>query len=200
MARCRVLKVAELLGAVSSPASPFDGIVGVSRVVIGAPELAEAYAQAWEAIRVVRRLSGAGSVSRFDDLGMYRVLSMVPDSGELRSFLTDTLGPLAAREREGSVDDDELRRTLIVLLETNLNVAQTARRLHFHYNTLRYRIGRLERMLGPFTTDAKVRGDLLVALAVLQMRGGAELTIPGSSALVDSRDRSPSAIADDSRS
>lgn len=163
-------RVADLLGALSSPGSPFDGIVGVSRVVTGPPGLAEAYTQAWEAIRVGRRLSGPGSVSRFDDLGMYRLLSMVPDSVELRSFLTDTLGPLAAAEGEGQVDDDELRRTLIVLLETNLNVAQTARRLHFHYNTLRYRIGKLERILGPFTTDAKVRADLLVALAVWQMR------------------------------
>jgi purine catabolism regulator len=161
-------RVAELLGGLSSAGAPFDGIVGVSRVVAGAEALAAGYAQAWEALRVGRRLSGAGSVSRFDDLGMYRLLSMVPDSTELRSFLADTLGPLA--RPEGDPESDELRRTLTVLLETNLNVAQTARRLHFHYNTLRYRIGKLERMVGPFTADARVRADLVVALAVWQMR------------------------------
>jgi purine catabolism regulator len=161
-------RVAELLGGLSSPGTPFDGIVGVSRVVSGASALAAAYGQAWEAVRVGRRLSGAGSVSRFDDLGLYRLLSMVPDSAELRSFLADTLGPLAAPQ--GDVESDELRRTLAVLLETNLNVAQTARRLHFHYNTLRYRIGKLERLLGPFATDARLRADLVVALAVWQMR------------------------------
>jgi purine catabolism regulator len=164
-------RVAELLGGLSSPGNPFDGIVGVSRVADGARGLARAYAQAWEAVRVGRRLSGAGSVSRFDDLGLYRLLSMVPDSAELRSFVADTLGPLAAPEgTAGNIEFDELRRTLTVLLETNLNVAQTARRLHFHYNTLRYRIGKLERMLGPFTTDARLRADLTVALYVWQMR------------------------------
>lgn len=161
-------RVTELLGGLASPGAPFDGIVGVSRVVGDVSQLATAYHQAWEAVRVGRRLAGAGSVSRFDDLGLYRLLSQVPDSDELRSFLADTLGPLAAAE--GDVESDELRRTLTVLLDTNLNVAQTARRLHFHYNTLRYRIGKLERLLGPFTTDARLRADLTVALYVWQMR------------------------------
>ncbi len=161
-------RIAELMGGLASPSAPFDGLVGVSRVVPDAAGLATAYAQAWEAVRVGRRLSGAGSVSRFDDLGLYRLLSLVPDSAELRSFLADTLGPLA--DPEGDVESDELRRTLTVLLDTNLNVAQTARRLHFHYNTLRYRIGKLERLLGPFTTDARLRADLTVALHVWQMR------------------------------
>ncbi|MEO7126750.1 MAG: PucR family transcriptional regulator ligand-binding domain-containing protein [Nakamurella sp.] len=161
-------RVTELLGGLSSPGTPFDGIVGVSRVVADVSQLSTAYHQAWEAVRVGRRLAGAGSVSRFDDLGLYRLLSQVPDSDELRSFLADTLGPLAAAE--GDIESDELRRTLTVLLDTNLNVAQTARRLHFHYNTLRYRIGKLERLLGPFTTDARLRADLTVALYVWQMR------------------------------
>lgn len=161
-------RIGELLGGLASRGVPFTGQVGVSRVVDTADGLAVAYGQAWEAVKVGRRLSEPGSVSRFDDLGLFRLLSQVPDSAELRSFLTDTLGELAGPE--GEVELDELRRTLQVLLDTNLNVAQTARRLHFHYNTLRYRIGKLERMLGEFTTDARLRADLTVALHVWQMR------------------------------
>lgn len=141
---------------------------GVSRVVPSAAGLPEAYEQARKAVHVGRQMHGAGAVANFDGLGVFRLLSLIPDSGELRGFVAETLGDLATREDAETID---LRRTLQVLLETNLNVAETARQLHFHYNTLRYRIAKLERMLGPFTTDANLRLNLMLALHVLQMRG-----------------------------
>lgn len=140
---------------------------GISRFVPAPSELPGAYEQATTAVRVGRRLHGPGARSTFDSLGVYRLLSLVPDTRELRNFVTETLRDLSGDDP----DTVDLRRTLEVLLETNLNVAETARRLHFHYNTLRYRIAKLERTLGPFTTDPHLRLNLTLALQVLRMRG-----------------------------
>lgn len=142
---------------------------GTSRVVHDTAQLATAYQQARSAVRVGRWLHGAGALVGFDQLGVHRLLSLVSDAREVDSFVQDTLGPLA------SPDAADLRETLQSLLDHNLNVAETARDMVFHYNTLRYRIGKLERLLGPFMTDPHLRLDLAVALQALRMsslRGG----------------------------
>ncbi len=139
---------------------------GVSRVATGPAGIPAAYEQARTAVRVGRRMQGRGAFAHFDHLGVFRLLSLVEDHAELRTFATEHLRELAEDTEEAA----DLRRTLEVLLETNLNVAETARTLHFHYNTLRYRIAKLERVLGPFTRDAHLRLSLQLALQVLQMR------------------------------
>jgi purine catabolism regulator len=141
---------------------------GVSRPISWVEDLPEAYAEALKAVAIGRQMQGASAVVHFDQLGIYRLLAVVPDTEELRRFVTDTLGELATDE---NAENAGLRETLTVLLDTNLNVAEAARILFFHYNTLRYRIAKLERMLGPFTTDPELRLTLALALKVLQMRG-----------------------------
>ena len=140
---------------------------GVSRVIGSIADLAAAYEQAGTAVRVGRRTHGPGAVAHFDGLGVHRVLSLVSDPGELRAFAAEVLGPLGA----DTPDALDLRGTLQELLDRNCNVAETARSLHFHYNTLRYRITKLETMIGPFTSDANLRLDVALALRVVQMRG-----------------------------
>jgi purine catabolism regulator len=141
--------------------------VGVSRVAAGPADLPAVYEQARKAVRIGRRLHGNGARASFDRLGVHRLLSLIPDQGELRGFAAEVLGDLAADTPEAR----DLRRTLEVLLDTNGNVAQAARALHFHYNTMRYRIYKLEKMLGPFMTSAARRLDLALALRVLELRG-----------------------------
>jgi purine catabolism regulator len=141
---------------------------GVSRPVSAVADLPAAYEEARRAVRMGRRLNGPASVVHFDALGIYRLLSLVPDPAELRDFARQTLRGLAV---EGDPDAEDLRTTLEVLLDTNLNVAEAARRLHFHYNTLRYRIGKIERLVGPFMERPDLRLDLSVALRILHMRG-----------------------------
>jgi PucR family transcriptional regulator, purine catabolism regulatory protein len=162
--------VREAAAAVGAAGTGLRGsfTTGVSRLMPSLEQLPEAYEQARRAVTVGRQVYGPGSVTDFNGLGVYRLLSLVPDGAELRSFVRETLGDLVERDDPEMRD---LRQTLELLLETNLNVAETARRQHFHYNTLRYRIAKLERMLGPFTDDAHLRLNLMLALQVVRMHG-----------------------------
>ncbi len=141
--------------------------LGLSRVAAGPADLPRAYEQARAAVRIGRRLQASGARATFDQLGTYRLLALIPDSDELRGFVSDVLGELALDNPEAA----DLRHTLETLLDNNGNVAESARQLHYHYNTLRYRIEKLERMLGPFTTSPALRLDLTLALRVHHMVG-----------------------------
>ncbi len=146
---------------------PFS--VGVSRVAATLDELPSAYAQARRAVEVGRRVGGGGSTTFFDQLGLHRLIALIPDTpqgaGELRAFVTDVLGTLAEPTEEAA----DLRVTLQVLLDTNFNVAEAARLQFFHYNTMRYRVSKLERLLGPLSSDPHLRLDVAVALRVLEI-------------------------------
>lgn len=142
---------------------PFS--VGVSRVAMTLAELPDAYGQARRAVEVGRRIAGPASTTFFDQLGIHRLIAMVPDPSELGAFARDVLGPLS----EDTTEAADLRETLRVLLDTNFNVAEAARLQFFHYNTMRYRVGKLERLLGPLSTDPHLRLDTAVALRVFDV-------------------------------
>ena len=144
---------------------PFS--VGVSRVAESLRELPDAYGQARRAVEVGRRVNGSGSTTFFDRLGIHRLIALVPDTGELGAFAEDVLGPLA----QDTTEAEDLRETLRVLLDTNFNVAEAARLQFFHYNTMRYRVSKLERLLGPLGSDPHLRLDVAVALRVLEVTG-----------------------------
>jgi PucR family transcriptional regulator, purine catabolism regulatory protein len=141
--------------------------VGVSRVAPQLNGLPEAYAQARRAVEIGRRVHGTGSTTFFDELGLHRLIALIPDTEELRAFARDILGPLA----DQTTDAANLRETLQVLLDTNFNVAEAARLQFFHYNTMRYRVSKLERLLGPLSSDPHLRLDAAVALRVLDIAG-----------------------------
>ena len=134
--------------------------VGASKPCTGAAELPRAYREARTAERVASQLKGAVPVRSYAGLGLYRLFNEL-DCQELEDFVDETLGPLLGLPRSTR---DELMATLEVVLQEQGNIAESARRLHYHYNTMRYRIAKLEQLLGNFTSDADGRVALEVGV------------------------------------
>lgn len=148
--------------------------VGVSRSYKGPGGIPTAYQEARTALTLGHRVSGAGAVTAYGELGLFRLLAQV-DHEELGTFAEETLGPLLRlKEPERS----EMLRTLEVLVQNNMNMAETARHLHYHYNTLRYRLAKLERLLGPFSTSTAVTVNVCIALQIREMQHNVALRRP----------------------
>jgi PucR family transcriptional regulator, purine catabolism regulatory protein len=141
--------------------------VGVSQAGAGPQDIPRLYEEARVALQVGQRLAGPryrGAVTDFAGLGLYRLISHVSQA-ELRAFVHDTLGPVLDLPEPARSD---LLKSLAVLSSTRFNVAESARILHYHYNTMRYRVTKLERMLGEFA-DAAATLRIGVALEILRM-------------------------------
>jgi PucR family transcriptional regulator, purine catabolism regulatory protein len=139
--------------------------VGVSQLGAGPLDIPRLYEEARVALQVGQRLAGSGAVTNFAGLGLYRLISNVSQA-ELRAFVHDTLGPVLDLPEPARSD---LLKSLAVLSGTRFNVAESARILHYHYNTMRYRVTKLERMLGEFADDAAATLRIGVALEILRM-------------------------------
>lgn len=140
--------------------------IGVSRSYAGPAGVSIAYEEARTALRLGPRVSGAGAVTAYGELGLFRLLAQASDD-DLRAFADEVLGPvlhMAEPERAA------MFQTLETLIEHNMNMAEAARHLHFHYNTLRYRLAKLERLLGPFSTSTPVAIQVGVALQIHEMQ------------------------------
>jgi DNA-binding PucR family transcriptional regulator len=98
-----------------------------------------------------------------NDLGFQRILSQFENRAELHAFADELLGALEEYDRRHSTD---LLLTLETLLHSNLNMAVAARSLHLHYNSLRYRLQKIEELTGPFMDDAHQRMNLELALQI----------------------------------
>lgn len=140
--------------------------IGVSRNYPGPAGVSTAYQEARTALRLGPRVSGSGAVTAYGDLGLFRLLAQVSDD-DLRAFAEEKLGPVL---RMGEPERSEMFQTLETLIEHNMNMAEAARHLHYHYNTLRYRLAKLERLLGPFSTSTPVAIQIGVALQINEMQ------------------------------
>lgn len=159
------LAIAKSIQAEMAPFIQGQYAIGVSRAYPGPTGIAAAYQEAKMALRLGHRISGPGSITEYGQLGLFRLLAQVGDE-ELHKFANETLGPITSLSEP---DRTEMLSTLRALVEHNMNMAETARHLHYHYNTMRYRLTKLERLLGPFSTNTAVTIRVCVALEIMEM-------------------------------
>jgi DNA-binding PucR family transcriptional regulator len=132
-------------------------------------EIPRAYAQARRTIEIARRLGREGQVVAFEDLGIHRLLLQVPDLGELRSFVDEVIGRLAAYEQKHGSD---YLRTFAIYLRESGSLQRAALQLHVHPNTVSYRLNRVEEITGLDLGRYQDRLMAQVALEILEALEG----------------------------
>ena len=142
---------------------PYTVSIGISPPVFELDDFRLAYECARQSLQVgsPSQAGGAGRVTPYEELGLFRIVSLAESPAGLERFCLDAIGPLLAYDRE---NDTQLVATLRMFLEQNQNSARTAKLLFIHYNTLRYRLDRAKEILGDFLENPQQRLEIELAL------------------------------------
>jgi len=108
-------------------------------------------------------------------LGIYRLLAQVNNFDELESFYRETILPL---DRYDKASNSDLVKTLSTYFQCTGNLRQVSKTLFTHYNTVLYRMERIEEITGLDLKSAEDRLNLLIGLKIRHVlhEKGKELT------------------------
>ncbi len=158
-----VQELCKVCERIASENHPYTVSAGISSHVSDLAGFRQAYECAEQSLEIGRAFQeqSTSAVTHYEDLGLFRIVSLTESSASLQRFCQDAIGPLISYDAEHGT---ELVKTLRVFLEQSQNLAQTAKALHIHYNTLRYRLDRVQEILGDVLDTQQQRLAIEVAL------------------------------------
>ncbi len=125
-------------------------------------DMHKSYETALESLKYRSMMGGTNKYYFFDDLHLFRLISIVHNNVDLWGMIEEYLSPLLKYDRE---HDGNLMHTLKVFLSCQGSKQETSKRLFIVRQTLYHRLKKIEDLLGRdfMTSDKRVAIEFLLA-------------------------------------
>lgn len=161
----------------------FPASAGVGRTVASLDQIVNSYRDA--RLALTRALSrsegpraeGRSTVQRFEDFTVADVAISTAGEDQLRGRARDLLARL-----EGS---GPILETVMAYLDNSLSINDTANGLHIHPNSVRYRLGRAEELIGSSLRELSTIVDIYLALQIVERTRSSSTAGPSAPAAPD---------------
>ncbi len=140
--------------------------VAIGRPVSGLWQVTKSFQDAQKAVKIKSLAYSEQPVLKFDDLGIYKLLSQDSLGAELEQFYASTVKPLYDYDQKKST---EFVRTLEEYFRQSGNLKQVSKHLYTHYNTILYRIERIKKITGMDLEDPEDSLNLKIGLKIFYM-------------------------------
>ncbi|SNR35869.1 helix-turn-helix domain-containing protein [Actinomadura mexicana] len=149
----------------------FQASAGIGRRVASLDLIGNSYRDARLALtRSLTRAADGPAVQRFEDFAVADIAISTADEDQLLRRSHDLLAKIEASEH--------LLETLIVYMRNDLSINDTANELNIHPNSVRYRIGRAEELIGGSLRSLPTIVDAFLAVQVIaRNRAGSVFTL-----------------------
>ncbi|TJX15636.1 PucR family transcriptional regulator [Tissierella creatinini] len=141
--------------------------VGVGRVYKHLDNVHKSFLDAVRTVRIGKTIT-CKEIVTYDELGIFKILCQDYLNDELEDFYNSTLKGLVDYDNKKSTD---LIRTLESYFQNNGNLTKISKDLFTHYNTVLYRIGRINEITGMNLDDPHNRLNLEIALKIKEILG-----------------------------
>ncbi|EQB21895.1 hypothetical protein UNSWDHB_825 [Dehalobacter sp. UNSWDHB] len=148
------------------PRLPVSFSIGIGHIYAEAEELYRSYQEAKTALELGRFYDKQDEITYYDELGILALLYRVGEQ-ELKTFCFHTLRPLLNHDKE---QDGQLIETLRTYFRCNGDLTLTAQKLYIHINTLRYRLKKVEDLLGIDLSKLSSKFNLDIALRIIHQK------------------------------
>ncbi|MFF2246112.1 PucR family transcriptional regulator [Arthrobacter sp. NPDC058130] len=167
---------AEVFAVVARILRSATGAMGIGGPSLDVAQIPRSFSEALHALHIRAGSSDRYGVTRFDQLGIYRILDPAGGEPDLAGYIDEWLGALQrADDNRGS----HLVQTLAQYLDHGGNYDSTAQSLTIHRSTLRYRMKSVRQITGFDLADPETRLNLHVATRAWRLRPhGAPFHVP----------------------
>ncbi len=157
----------DLFTGISPMIPEWDYIAGVGKLYGNINELYRSYQQAKVALELGKIVQHDGSPFFFEKLGAVRLFYNQSEQ-DLNEFYKEVIGPLEKFDQE---NNGNLLTTLWHYLRAERDMKKVSEQLFIHTNTLRYRLKRIEELLGESLEKEETRFNIYAALKVAAILG-----------------------------
>ena len=126
-------------------------------------DLKDSVTEAKHALNMLHMCKRTGQYRMYEEMGIYQLLFSIKDDSILKRIIEEQIGILQVYDQENISD---LLTTLDVYLQEDCNITNTTQRLYVHRNTVKYRIKRIQELLGKDLHDVNVQFNLRLAFKI----------------------------------
>ena len=157
----------KLIKILNNKYKSIESRIGVGRIYKDLENVNKSFLDAVRTVRTGKSITNKEIVT-YDELGIFKILSQDYLNDELEDFYNTILKPLVEYDEKKATD---LVKTLEVYFKNNGNLTKISKEMYTHYNTVLYRIGRINQITEMDIENPHDRLNLEIALKIKELLG-----------------------------
>jgi PucR family transcriptional regulator, purine catabolism regulatory protein len=144
----------------------FSATIGIGTYKKCVIDVHISYSEALQSVKLGRIVYKKNKTVFYDELGTYKLLTSIYQSNEATEFYISCLGKLLEYDRK---NNSKLIETLYIIARNDWNLKLAAEEMFIHYNTIKYRLKKINELLEEDTNNSEVRLKIAISLKLMKM-------------------------------